>query len=169
MLKSINSFGEALVRKVGEVKGSRSADNLHVAGMALLREYAYANVGLNRITLNDGSGLSRTSRVTADAMIRFLTFVKREPFFDDFFAAFPVAGRTGTLETRMRQTSAAGKVHAKTGTIDGNYQLAGYLAERGRTGTEYHPFVILTDTSTGNSAYCRSTQDKVLAKLASLE
>ena len=167
---SINYKGEAFLRKAGELFGSRAAPDLHAAGLPLLREFVaemlLASGGFENVVLNDGSGLSRESRVTAAALVNFLAAVKSEPYFADFLAALPVAARTGTLAHRMGGTNAAGRVHAKTGTLDGNYQLAGYLAETTNFGTEYHPFAVLTGTSKGNAGYCRAVEDAAMASLA---
>lgn len=170
MLHSVNYMGEALLRKVGEIKGSKVAPDLLAAGLPLLREFVAANIGPNTVILNDGCGLSRTSRISAAAMVAFLAEMKQEPYFQDLFAALPMAGQTGTLADRMNGTAAAGRVHAKTGTLytpTGNFQLAGYLVEMKKDGADYHPFAVLTSTTKNHDGYCRSTQDRVLAKLAS--
>lgn len=170
MFRSINYMGEAFLRKIGEMKGSKAAPDLLSAGLPLLREFVAANIGTNKVTLNDGCGLSRTSRVTATAVVAFLTEMRQEPYFRALFASLPTAGSSGTLAGRMRGTAAAGRIHAKTGTLytpNGNFQLAGYLVENTKAGPEYHPFTILTVADGRNDGYCRSTQDRVLAKLAS--
>ena len=46
----------------------------------------------------------------------------REPFLQ----ALPIAGVDGTLEKRMKETSAEDNVRAKTGTVEGIVSLAGY-------------------------------------------
>ncbi len=171
VLHSINYKGEAFLRKVGELRGSPEALNLNDAALPVLRDFVSTLVGaaggFENVVLNDGSGLSRKSRVTAEVMVNFLNAVKTEPYFKDFLAALPTAGRTGTLDRRMSGTSAAGRVHAKTGTLDGIYQLAGYLAEETNAGTEYHSFAILTETDAASVAYCHSVQDSAMASLAS--
>jgi D-alanyl-D-alanine carboxypeptidase/D-alanyl-D-alanine-endopeptidase (penicillin-binding protein 4) len=170
LLRSINPRAEALLRKCGEVAGARTAESLHAAGLELLREterrYAGEDSGAK---LYDGSGLSRKSRVTAEGFAAFLSAIRKEPFFDELLAALPVAGRSGTLQHRMRGTAAEGRVAAKTGTLNGHYELAGYLKSRSKGVTVYKPFVILTETGAAGAAYCRSVQDKVLARLAGLD
>lgn len=169
MFHSINHMGEAFLRKVGEVKGLKAAPDLLTAALPLLREFANGKVGPHTVILNDGCGLSRTSRVSAAATVAFLTEMQLEPYFPDLFASLPTAGQTGTLDERMRGTAAAGRVHAKTGTLytpTGNFQLAGYLVEMTKSGPEYHPFAILTSTLDSLDGYCRTTQDRVMAKLA---
>ncbi len=170
MLHSINYMGEAFLRKVGELKGSKSAPDLLAAALPILREYVNANIGKHSVVLNDGCGLSRTSRVSAAAMVTFLTEMKQENFFDDLFASLPTAGQSGTIGGRMRGTAAAGRVHAKTGTLYtpvGAFQLAGYLVENTKAGPEYHPFAIYTEAESNRVGYCHSTQDRMLGRLAS--
>ena len=124
------------------------------------------NGGSTDVILNDGSGLSRTSRVTAQTMVTFLEAIKSAPYFRDFLAALPIAGESGTLQDRMSGTAAEGRVHAKTGTINGHYQLAGYLAETTATGTAYHPFAILTTTEESHHGYCLVVENEAMASLA---
>lgn len=170
VLHSINYKGEAFLRKVGELKGSPSAANLLDAALPLLRAFVMNTLGPNGgstdVILNDGSGLSRTSRVTAQTMVTFLEAIKSAPYFRDFLAALPIAGESGTLQDRMSGTAAEGRVHAKTGTINGHYQLAGYLAETTATGTAYHPFAILTTTEESHHGYCLVVENEAMASLA---
>jgi D-alanyl-D-alanine carboxypeptidase len=170
VLHSINYKGEAFLRKIGELRGSSSAENLNDAALPVLKDFVASMVGpdggFENVVLNDGSGLSRKSRVTAEVMVNFLNAVKLEPYFKDFLAALPTAGRTGTLDRRMSRTSAAGRVHAKTGTLEGNYQLVGYLAEETQSGVEYHSFAILTQTTAASGAYCHGVEDSAISSLA---
>ena len=81
----------------------------------------------------DGSGLSRLDRLTANAVVAML----RSSWLDEelreiLLAALPVAGRSGTLDTRMRGTAAAGRVRAKTGTLNEASALSGYVRRRYR-------------------------------------
>jgi D-alanyl-D-alanine carboxypeptidase/D-alanyl-D-alanine-endopeptidase (penicillin-binding protein 4) len=75
----------------------------------------------------DGSGLSRADRVSARQMAALIEAVlardeRSAQLYNDSLA---VAGRTGTLEKRMRGTPAEGRVHAKTGFIGGTSSLSG--------------------------------------------
>ena len=78
------------------------------------------------VLLEDGSGLSRNDLVTSQSVVQLLTYAARQPWGADFVATLPVAGEDGTLAGRMKDTSAAGRVHAKTGTFERVNSLAGY-------------------------------------------
>ena len=80
-------------------------------------------------------------------MAKLLYKARREPWFGDFHASFPVAGRRermvgGTLRNRMNGTRAAGNARAKTGTLTGVTALSGYVT--GRDGRRY-VFVMLSN------------------------
>ena len=77
--------------------------------------------------LVDGSGLSRTNRVTARTIIRLLDYMSRSPTWDGYFTSLPEAGRSNGLEHRMRNTAAAGRLRAKTGTVRHVSALSGYV------------------------------------------
>ena len=74
-------------------------------------------------TIVDGSGLSRSDRTSPRDVVGLLTALAGEAAFTGSLA---VAGRTGTLETRMRGTVAQDRCRAKTGTLRDVSALAGY-------------------------------------------
>jgi D-alanyl-D-alanine carboxypeptidase/D-alanyl-D-alanine-endopeptidase (penicillin-binding protein 4) len=74
----------------------------------------------------DGSGLSTYDRQTAAAQLSLVQAADASPVAGDFRAALPVACHDGTLEKRMCDTAAAGRVFAKTGTLDTVRALTGY-------------------------------------------
>lgn len=71
----------------------------------------------------DGSGLDLGNRVTCDLLVAALD---RQGPTSALAGDLPVAGRTGTLRKRMRQTAADGNVRAKTGTLNEVSALAGF-------------------------------------------
>ena len=53
--------------------------------------------------------------------------MRRHPHFPVFVDALPVAGRSGTIRTRMTSTPVEGRVFAKTGSISRVNALSGYV------------------------------------------
>ena len=49
------------------------------------------------------------------------------PEFNRFYNSLAIAGVDGTLEKRMIDTEAEGRVYAKTGTLSGVSALSGYV------------------------------------------
>lgn len=88
----------------------------------------YAAVGIEPgdVIQTDASGLSRHDLVTPRAIVTLLGFAQKQPWFGPYYASFPVAGQDGTLEDRMKNTSAAGRIHAKTGSVEHVRTLSGF-------------------------------------------
>lgn len=80
--------------------------------------YGAAGITPGDVIQSDGSGLSRHDLITPRATVSLLKFAQQQPWFSAFFASLPVAGVDGTLESLMKNTSAAGKIHAKTGSVE---------------------------------------------------
>jgi D-alanyl-D-alanine carboxypeptidase/D-alanyl-D-alanine-endopeptidase (penicillin-binding protein 4) len=87
--------------------------------------------GLNfpELVLENGSGLSRTERISAESLNRLLRAAWQSPVMPEFIASLPIAGRDGTMASRLKQTAATGNAHIKTGTLDGVKTLAGYVQD----------------------------------------
>jgi len=79
----------------------------------------------------DGSGLSRYNYVTAETMVTVLEHMYRDPRHRDaLLATLPIAGRDGTMATRLRKTRAEGNAAAKTGSIANVRALSGFVKTR---------------------------------------
>jgi len=79
----------------------------------------------------DGSGLSLLDRWTSLGLATLLrTMWQDEELRPYLVAALPIAGKTGTLEHRMRTGPARGLVRAKTGTTSNASSLSGFVGDR---------------------------------------
>jgi D-alanyl-D-alanine carboxypeptidase/D-alanyl-D-alanine-endopeptidase (penicillin-binding protein 4) len=83
--------------------------------------------------LSDGSGLSAGNLVAPRAFVRLLRYMWTHPFHAGFLRGLPRAGAIGSLRTRFFDTPLAGRVIAKTGSIQHVNSLSGYI-ERDRGG-----------------------------------
>jgi D-alanyl-D-alanine carboxypeptidase/D-alanyl-D-alanine-endopeptidase (penicillin-binding protein 4) len=109
----------------------RRADGSTQAGLEVLRAWlANAGVDPREVEVRDGSGLSRRNLVTPRAVVRLLRWVEGRPWAALFRDSLAVAGVDGTLERRMLNSSATGRVRAKTGSLANNSALAGYVHTR---------------------------------------
>jgi serine-type D-Ala-D-Ala carboxypeptidase/endopeptidase (penicillin-binding protein 4) len=88
-----------------------------------------SEAGINKgdVVLEEGSGLSRKDLITPAATVELLKFMSRHRWGDAFRDSLPIAGVDGTLERRMKTTTAAGNLRAKTGTLRYVYTLSGYV------------------------------------------
>ncbi len=88
-----------------------------------------AQVGVKKgdVLLEEGSGLSRRDVITPEATVALLSYMSRSRWAEAYKNALAVAGVDGTLQNRMKGTSASGNVRAKTGTLRYVYTLSGYV------------------------------------------
>jgi len=85
-------------------------------------------VGINPedVFLADGSGLSRRNLITPRAVVTLLRWAAQQPWAVVYADSLPVAGQDGTLTERMKDTAAASRIHAKTGTLGNVNAMSGY-------------------------------------------
>jgi len=88
--------------------------------------YAEAGIAAGDVVQTDGSGLSRHDLVTPRALVTLLQYAQKQPWFAAYFDSLPVAGTDGTLEDRMKNSIAAARVHAKTGSVEHVRTRSGY-------------------------------------------
>jgi D-alanyl-D-alanine carboxypeptidase/D-alanyl-D-alanine-endopeptidase (penicillin-binding protein 4) len=88
--------------------------------------YSIAGIPPGDVVQTDGSGLSRHDLVTPRAVVALLLHVQKQPWFGAYFESLPVAGIDGTLEDRMKNSIAVGRLHAKTGSVEHVRTRSGY-------------------------------------------
>jgi serine-type D-Ala-D-Ala carboxypeptidase/endopeptidase (penicillin-binding protein 4) len=88
--------------------------------------YTAAGIAPGDVIQTDGSGLSRHDLVTPRAIVALLKYAQDQPWFTPFYLSLPVAGIDGTLEPLMKTTTAAGRVHGKTGSVEHVRTRSGY-------------------------------------------
>src|SRR5437764_4999510 len=93
--------------------------------------YASAGIDPDDVIQSDASGLSRHDLVTPRAVVALLTYAQSQPWFATYYDSLPVAGVDGTLEDRMKNTPAAGHIHAKTGSVEHVRTLSGFAETPG--------------------------------------
>jgi serine-type D-Ala-D-Ala carboxypeptidase/endopeptidase (penicillin-binding protein 4) len=156
--ESDNFTAEILLKQLG---AALSLQGTTSAGAAVVRQLLQEQgIPLAGVRIVDGSGLSRLDRLTTAALVEML----RSSWLDEdlreiLIASLPVAGRSGTLERRMRGSAAAGRVRAKTGTLNEASALSGYVKRR-------YAFSVIQNGSPVSTYWARRAQDRFAAVLA---
>ncbi len=92
----------------------------------LMRQWWLARFGGVEAPLFDnGSGLSRDERITAQQLAQLLQAAWASPLMPDLMASLPLAGVDGTL--RRSRANAPGLAHLKTGSLRDVRGVAGYV------------------------------------------
>lgn len=127
--KSDNMIADTVFRMVGHsrfgVPGTWRAGSDAVR--QILRQQA--GVDLGNTIIADGSGLSRHNLIAPATMMQALQYIAQHDNELDFISMLPLAGHDGSLQYRagLHQAGVDSKVSAKTGSLQGVYNLAGFI------------------------------------------
>ncbi|CAM2897684.1 serine-type D-Ala-D-Ala carboxypeptidase [Vibrio mytili] len=126
-------------------------------GTEAIKQIIFSNTGIDirQARLEDGSGLSRNNRISAVKMAEILRYIWKNESKLNLIAIMPRSGESGTLHYRksMRQAPIKGQLIAKSGSIYGTYNMAGYgLDKNGKPNTVFVQFVsdYFPDNSSGH-------------------
>ena len=133
VVRDINKFSNNLMAQqlfltLGlQFKGVGSSD----AARAVLEPWLRDKLGGRAadVAIVNGSGLSRESRASADALALLLQRAWASPVMPEFISSLPIGGIDGTLRrsSGMAAAELAGRAHLKTGSLRDVNALAGYL------------------------------------------
>jgi D-alanyl-D-alanine carboxypeptidase/D-alanyl-D-alanine-endopeptidase (penicillin-binding protein 4) len=161
---SQNQIAEILYKTLGlERTGVGSSDS----GQAVLsRQLALWGAQPDGYLIRDGSGLSRYGYLSPETLVRVLDKIRSDTAFHIFYDALPIAGLDGSLRNRMKGTAAAGKIHAKTGSVANVRSLSGYAL----TADDHMLlFSLLANNWTTSQSAVDSVHNRIGVLLASLK
>ncbi|MFI1394033.1 D-alanyl-D-alanine carboxypeptidase/D-alanyl-D-alanine-endopeptidase [Streptomyces sp. NPDC020681] len=161
---SDNDIAEALARQTAIANGEEAS--FAGAGRAVTGQLKRLKLALAGSRFADGSGLDRADRLSARLLTALLARAAdpAHPGLRPVLTGLPVAGFSGTLESRYTETSpGTGVVRAKTGTLSGVNTLAGtVVTPDGRL----LAFAFLTGNTQSKEA-AQQALDRLAAALAS--
>lgn len=162
---SNNVYAEAILKTLGRLQEPTSLDSSASGVNAVRQVLSSLDVNPNRYSMVDGSGLAERDRASAEAFVQTLQAMALQPEAQTFRRSLAVAGRSGTLTNRMGNTSAAGVVSAKTGTLQGAVALSGYI-----NAPNYSPLVFSMIVNSDDSASTlRGAIDEMVVLLSRLK
>jgi D-alanyl-D-alanine carboxypeptidase/D-alanyl-D-alanine-endopeptidase (penicillin-binding protein 4) len=82
------------------------------------------------LVLDNGSGLSRRERISADHLAQLLAVTWASPTMPELTASLPIVAIDGTAKKRYNGVRYAGQAHLKTGSLEGVRGIAGYLLDQ---------------------------------------
>ncbi len=118
------------------------------------RWLARRNLKMPELVLDNGSGLSRRERISAESLARLLIAADASASREEFASSLAVAATDGTVERRFQNGSVAGQALLKTGTLDGVRALAGYVID-----SEGRRFAVVAIVNHANAARAQSALD----------
>ncbi len=157
MMRSDNLFAETFLRAFALARGKKGATSEGAGEM--LRYWEEAGVPVKGVTLIDGSGLSRSNKVTAN----FINGILQKMGDNEEYASFmPLAGQEGTLSEFLKDTALDAYVAMKTGSMKGIQCYAGYKLDEEFAPT--HSIVIIMN-DIGQRAAARKAAEGMLLEL----
>lgn len=120
-MKSLNLYAEALFREVGKARGV-AVDEL-AAGETTLNWLSGQGIATEGIQIIDGSGLATRNFFSPEFMT---TLLHQQVQASRWRQSIPVAGRTGSMRGFLKGRAAAGKLAAKSGSLNAARSYAGY-------------------------------------------
>jgi len=142
MQKSLNLYGEALLKTIGVQQIQKSNTE---SAAEWMQQFWNKKLGIpnSAIQIVDGSGLSPQNRVTTKALVTILQYAKNQPWFNSFYNALPLING----------------IKMKSGTIYHAKAYSGYIASK--NGNSY-TFSFIINNFNGKSSYIMERMFKVL-------
>ncbi|MCC7350238.1 MAG: D-alanyl-D-alanine carboxypeptidase/D-alanyl-D-alanine-endopeptidase [Phycisphaerales bacterium] len=155
---SMNMYAECLCKRLGfATRGEGTWAN----GTAAVGEFLKSlGIGESEFKLDDGCGLSKENRISANALTRVLAHNFQGDYWPVFLNSLAVAGVDGTLNDRFTGTDLRGRVFAKSGYVAGVSSLSGYL--KTNDGRWYAFSILFNGIPRGTNSTAKVLQERIV-------
>ncbi|WP_337841978.1 D-alanyl-D-alanine carboxypeptidase/D-alanyl-D-alanine-endopeptidase [Rheinheimera sp.] len=133
-LRSINKNSDnALTRLLFLALAQQANGNHQAQAEQQVRHWLHSlQLNTDSLVLDNGSGLSRTERISPRLLASVLQHAWQAPYAPEFISSLPLAGVDGTLKNRFKTPGLKQQARLKTGTLRNVVALAGYLKVPGQ-------------------------------------
>jgi D-alanyl-D-alanine carboxypeptidase/D-alanyl-D-alanine-endopeptidase (penicillin-binding protein 4) len=161
--KSSNLTAEMILKTIGKEYGGVGSFS---SGIKVVEKFVSSFYSNNDYNIADGSGLSRLNFISPNLLTNLLHYMYKSDNKASIINSLAQPGKPGTLERRMRNSVAQNRVFAKTGSMNGISNIAGYvITEGGETFT----FVLFFNNFSLPPTEINNLQDLIIMRLASFE
>ena len=157
MNKYSNNVMTRLVMLTIDKEINQSAANQERAARLVQDWFKFIGIDNDQLLLENGSGLSRIERISAQQMGQMLRHAYHSKVMPELMSSLPVLGIDGTMRKRAANQSVVGHAHIKSGSLEGVRAVAGYvLAASGKR------YVVVCMVNHKNAVLSSSAQDALL-------
>lgn len=160
---SNNFMAEMILKSLAALKVG--APGTTRAGAELLQDYLKSlKIPPAEFHLENGSGLSRSTRISPHALLTVLETGWKDPRSSaEYLSSFARAGEDGTVDERRPLVKAPAFVRAKTGSLNGVSTICGFIT---RQDGDLVAFVILMNDVPGTYGMGHPPQDQIIAAIS---
>lgn len=159
---SNNLMARQLMLTVGLEFGDAMPVTEKSAATAIQAVLTRKGLFFDELVLENGSGLSRVERISAEHLAQMLVSAFKSPVMPDFMASLPILGLDGTTKKRLVDTALQGRAQLKTGSLNGVTTIAGYLLD-----ANLRRYAVVFLINHANAAQGRKAQDVLLEVIGS--
>jgi D-alanyl-D-alanine carboxypeptidase/D-alanyl-D-alanine-endopeptidase (penicillin-binding protein 4) len=162
-VESNNHYAEHLIRTIGRMKNANIYSDPLKEGIDFVNTFWKSKgISTSSLFMYDGCGLAPQNAVSPVFLCDLLSYMHKKSLYSKvFFNSLPKAGEEGTLKYFMNKTKYAGKIGAKSGSINGVQCYAGYLMD----GSKKYVFAVMVNKFNGTNAEIRRAIEKFLSGL----
>ncbi len=150
---SNNVIARHLFLSLADNAQTRSIENAREAMQQWLKKHTIDN----QTVIDNGSGLSRLTRITPKNMGRALKLVWQHPYREEIIASFPILGLDGTLKKRPSEGISKGMARFKTGSLVNSKAIAGFFRDK-----KNNPYLLVIFNKNSSTRNAKSFQNAVL-------
>lgn len=131
---SNNTMARQLFLDIGaENRLAGDKDDLAAARRTVNDWLTLKGIDTKQVVLDNGSGLSRSARISPRQQVKLLRQAWRSPYAAELISSLPLVAMDGTMKHRLRDTDVRGEGHVKTGSLTGVRAIAGFTRDRDGT------------------------------------
>ena len=150
---SNNLYAEVLLKVLTKELGAKNEIEALELGLKKL------GIEPEEYSIADGSGLSRQNLITPQALNKVLTSIAQTTDESTYRNSLALAGVSGTLRNRFRNTELEANLWGKSGSLTGVITLAGYLKLTNQNSVVFN---VLVNNFDDKNKIARAAMDEVL-------